>query len=77
MAGMTNLLSVQARAGGTVRTGSAPPGSTASATAYGTSLAPASVGGSPLLPNDAGGAAFWTGIAGVGFLIFMYYSLPG
>lgn len=29
-----------------------------------------------LLPTDAAGIAFWSGVAGVGFLMFIRHSLP-
>ena len=76
MAGMNNLLSLQASARGTVRAGSVPQPGTASQAAYGQALSPAS-GAAPLSPNDAGGIAIWTGIAGVAALVALYYSLPG
>lgn len=60
-----------------VRSGpSAPPASSAAEAAYGPSFGAPSDSSHPLFPNDPFGLAFWAGMAAVGFLVFIRYSLP-
>lgn len=70
-------------AGGVQAMGQIAPYSTGDPTtiseaAFGSSsgLAAKPRGGKVMLPNDPAGVAFWAGIAGVGFLMFIRHSLP-
>lgn len=56
--------------------GSSPPPTTATAAAFGPAATPAGQGAN-LTPMTPGGLAFWTGVAGLVFLVGVYYSLPG
>jgi hypothetical protein len=65
-----------ARAGAQARYGNSPAPTTATEAAYGTALAPSGGLSSLLMPNDATGVALWVGVAGLAWLLFLYYSLP-
>lgn len=58
------------------RYGNAPAPSTATEAAYGVGSAPPNPRAG-LHPGGPTGMAFWTGVAGVAFLLFVYRSLPG
>lgn len=52
-----------------------PAATTATQAAFGTEMAPAS-STSVLAPSHPAGVVFWAGVAGVAFMLFLYYSLP-
>jgi hypothetical protein len=77
MPGLSLGAGAQVRAGaGAPMWGSSPAPTTATEAAYGTAAAP-SAATSSLTPTNPAGLAFWIGIAGVTFLVGVYYSLPG
>jgi hypothetical protein len=43
---------------------------------YGGTDSGGSEGLAALLPNDPAGATFWFGVASLGILLFLYWSLP-
>lgn len=56
--------------------GSQPNPTTATAAAFGPAATPAT-STAALTPSSPGGLAFWVGVAGLVFLVGVYYSLPG
>lgn len=54
----------------------APSPKTVQEAAYGSGSGLAAAPGRGLFPNDATGIAFWSGVAGVAFLMFIRHSLP-
>lgn len=57
--------------------GSSSTPATASEAAFGPALAPSPGIGGAFSPTQPAGIALWVGLAGVAFLAFLYYSLPG
>lgn len=76
MPGLNLGAGAQVRARGQASFGDVQPAATtATQAAFGTEAAPAS-STSALAPNHPAGVVFWAGIAGVAFMLFLYYSLP-
>lgn len=78
MAGLDLRLGAGAQASaGPTSTGSGPMPRTASEAAWGPAgMSAPPTTGAALAPNDAFGMAFWAGIAALGLLLFIRYSLP-
>lgn len=75
MPGLQLGAGAQVRARGSYSYGDAPTPTTATEAAFGTANAPAS-SGAALSPSHPAGMTFWAGVAGVAFLLLVYYSLP-
>lgn len=75
MAGLFLGGSAQASLGGPYTSTPNPQTVTEAAWGQGNAVAP-SGGVSSLMPTNAAGIAFWTGVAGLGFLLVLRHSLP-
>jgi hypothetical protein len=78
MAGLNLGAGAQVRVGGQPTYGSMPNPQTSAQAGfgYGGTDSGGSEGLAALLPNDPAGATFWFGVASLGILLFLYWSLP-
>jgi hypothetical protein len=78
MAGLSLGAGAQVRVGGQPTYGSVPNPTTSQQAGfgYGGTDSGGSEGLAALLPNDPAGATFWFGVASLGILLFLYWSLP-
>lgn len=75
MPGLSLGAGAQVRAGSGYSFSDQVAPTTATQAAFGTEMTPASSTAS-LAPTHPAGVVFWAGVAGVAFMLFLYWSLP-